>query len=77
VESTELVDIPRVVDVFAFECLEAIGARPGHLCNGEGPFPGGADLVKSFRVLDTAEDKISNVEGAFLDVAIMVASDTL
>jgi hypothetical protein len=33
--------------------------------------------VKSFRVLDTAEDKISNVEGVFLDVAIMVASDTL
>jgi hypothetical protein len=33
--------------------------------------------VKSFRVLDTAEDKISNVEGVFLDVAIMVASGTL
>jgi hypothetical protein len=30
--------------------------------------------VESFRVLDTAEDKISNVEGAFLDVAIVVAS---
>jgi hypothetical protein len=27
--------------------------------------------------MDAAEDEISNVEGAFLDVAIMVASDTL
>jgi hypothetical protein len=63
--------------VFAFKCLEAVGARPSHLCHGEGTFPGGAELVKSFRVLDTAENKISNVEGAFLDVAIMVASDTL
>jgi hypothetical protein len=72
-----LVDVPRVVDVFAFKCLEAVGARPCHLRNGEGTFPGGAELVKSLRVLDTVEDEISNVEGAFLDVAIMVASDTL
>jgi hypothetical protein len=33
--------------------------------------------VYSFRVLDAAEDEITNVEGAFLDVAIVVASDTL
>jgi hypothetical protein len=62
-----LVYVPRVVDVFAFKCLEAIRDRSGHLCNCEGPF----------RVLDATEDKITNVEGAFLDVAIMVASDTL
>jgi hypothetical protein len=72
-----LVDVPRVVDVFAFKCLEVVGARPGHLSHGEGAFPGGAELVKSFRVLDTVEDEISNIEGAFLDVAIVVASDTL
>jgi hypothetical protein len=33
--------------------------------------------VKSFRVLDAAEDEITNVEGAFLNVAIVVVSDTL
>jgi hypothetical protein len=33
--------------------------------------------VQSFRILDAAEDEIANVEGVFLDVAIMVASDTL
>jgi hypothetical protein len=27
--------------------------------------------------LDAAEDKITNIEGPFLDVAIVVASDTL
>jgi hypothetical protein len=32
--------------------------------------------VQSFRVLDAAEDEIANVEGAFLDVAIVVALDT-
>jgi hypothetical protein len=32
--------------------------------------------VKSFRVLDAAKDKITDVEGLFLDVE-MVASDTL
>jgi hypothetical protein len=32
--------------------------------------------VQSFCVLDAAEDEITNVEGAFLDVAVMVAFDT-
>jgi hypothetical protein len=72
-----LVDVPRVVDVFTFKRLEAVGARSGHLCNCEGTFPRRVELVKSLCVLDTAEDEITNVEGAFLDVAIMVASDTL
>jgi hypothetical protein len=77
VESTELVDIPRVADVFAFKRLEAVGAWSGHHCNCEGTFPGRAECVSSFRVLDATEDKITNIEGAFLDVAIMLASDTL
>jgi hypothetical protein len=33
--------------------------------------------MQSFRVLDAAEDEIAIVEGMFLDVAVMVASDTL
>jgi hypothetical protein len=33
--------------------------------------------VQSFRVLDAAEDEITNVEGEFLVVAIMIALDTL
>jgi hypothetical protein len=45
VESTELVDIPRVVDVFTFKRLEAVGAWSGHLCDCEGTFPGRAELV--------------------------------
>jgi hypothetical protein len=77
VESTELVDIPRVADVFAFKSLETVGAWSGHLCNREGTFPWRAELVQSFCVLDAAEDEITNVEGVFLDVAIMVASNTL
>jgi hypothetical protein len=32
--------------------------------------------VQSFRVLDVVEDEIANVKGAFLDIAIVVASDT-
>jgi hypothetical protein len=31
VESTELVDVPRVADLVAFKCLEAVGASSGHL----------------------------------------------
>jgi hypothetical protein len=77
VESTELVDIPRVADVFAFKSLEAVGAWSGQLYYCERTFPWRAELVESFRVLDAAEDEIANVEGVFLDVAIMVASDTL
>jgi hypothetical protein len=76
VEPIELVDVPRIADVFAFKRLEAIRAWSGHLCNCEGTFPWRAELVQSFRVLDAAEDEIANVEGAFLDVAIVVASDT-
>jgi hypothetical protein len=33
--------------------------------------------MKSLRVLDTAEEEITYVEGAFLDVAIVVVSNTL
>jgi hypothetical protein len=32
--------------------------------------------VESFRVLDAPEDEITNVEGALLDVAIVVVLDT-
>jgi hypothetical protein len=77
VESKELVDFPRVADVFAFKRLEAVVAWSGHLCNCEGTFPWRAELLQSFRVLDAAEDEITDVERVFLDVAIMVASDTL
>jgi hypothetical protein len=69
-----LVDVPRVVDVFAFKCLEAVGARLGHLCNCEGTFPGGAELVLSFHVLDTTEDEIANVEGAIMVATLLEAS---
>jgi hypothetical protein len=72
-----LVDVRRVVDVFAFKRMEAVGARSSHLYNCEGTFLGGAELVQSFHVLDAAEDKITNVKGAFLNVAIEVALDTL
>jgi hypothetical protein len=33
VESTELVDVPRVADVVAFKCLEEVGAWSSHLCD--------------------------------------------
>jgi hypothetical protein len=33
VESTELVDVPRVANVVALKCLEAIGAWSSHLCD--------------------------------------------
>jgi hypothetical protein len=45
VESTELVDVPRVADVVAFKCLEAVRAWFGHLCNREGTFPWRAELL--------------------------------
>jgi hypothetical protein len=44
-ESTELVDVPRVADVVTFKCLETIRAWSGHLCNCEGTFPWRAELV--------------------------------
>jgi hypothetical protein len=76
VEPIELVDVPRVADVFAFKRLEAIRAWSGDLCNYEGTFSWRAELVQSFRILDAVEDKIANVEGTFVDVAIVIASDT-
>jgi hypothetical protein len=48
VESTELVDIPRVADIFTFKGLEAVGAWTGHLCNCEGTFPWRAELCSPF-----------------------------
>jgi hypothetical protein len=71
-----LLDVSRVADVFTFKHLEAIRAWYGHLWNCEETFPWRAKLVQSFHVLNAAEDEITNVEGAFLDVAIVVESDT-
>jgi hypothetical protein len=45
IESTKLVNVPRLADVVAFKRLEAIRAWSSHLCNREGTFPRRAELV--------------------------------
>jgi len=57
--------------------LEPIRARANDFGDYVWSLPREIELVKPYRVLDTVENHVADVEGAFLDVAIMVAANTL
>jgi hypothetical protein len=57
--------------------LEAICGWANDFGEDEGSFPRGRELVHVVGLLDAPKDKVTNVEGSFLDVAIMIASKLL
>ena len=70
-------DVPRVLDWYAIPCLEAYRARPGDVCHPIGAFPHGRELVETFPGEDSPEDKVTRLEGAWANVAAVVASQIL
>jgi hypothetical protein len=43
----------------------------------EGSFPGGKEFMHIVGLLDAPEDEVANVEGSFLNIAIVIASKLL
>jgi hypothetical protein len=43
----------------------------------EGSFPGGGELVHAVGLLDAPEDEVANIEGGFLNVAIVIPTKLL
>jgi hypothetical protein len=57
--------------------LEVICGWADDFSDDEGSFPGGREFMHAVGLLDTPEDEVNNVEGGFLNVAIVVASKLL
>jgi hypothetical protein len=57
--------------------LEAISGWADKFSDDEGSFPRGRELVHVVSLLDAPEDEVANVEGSFLNIAVVVASKLL
>jgi hypothetical protein len=57
--------------------LEAISGWADNFCDDEGSFPRGGEIVHAIGLLDAPEDEVTNIEGSFLNVAVMIASKLL
>jgi hypothetical protein len=57
--------------------LEAVCGWADYFSDDEGSFPGGRELMHVVGLLDVPEDEVANVEGSFLNVAIVIASKLL
>jgi hypothetical protein len=54
--------------------LEAISGWANNFGDDERSFPRGGELVHVVGLLDAPEDEVANIEGSFLNVAVMVSS---
>jgi hypothetical protein len=57
--------------------LKAISGWANNISDDERSLPGGREFMHAAGLLDAPEDEVTNVEGGFLNVAIMIASDLL
>jgi hypothetical protein len=57
--------------------LEVICLRADDLGDDEGSLPRDRELVHAVGLLDAPKNEVANVEGSFLNIAIMIASELL
>jgi hypothetical protein len=57
--------------------LEEISGWADNFGDDEGSLPRGRELVHAIGLLDAPEDEVANVEGSFLNVAVVIASKLL
>jgi hypothetical protein len=53
--------------------LEAISGWADKFGDNEGSFPRGRELMHVIGLLDAPEDEVANIEGSFLNVAVVIA----
>jgi hypothetical protein len=57
--------------------LEAISGWDDDFGDNEGSFPRGREIMHAVSLLDAPEDDVANIEGGFLNVAIVIAPKLL
>jgi hypothetical protein len=69
--------VPRVWHSWPVAPLEAIYGWTDDFGDYERSFPGGRELMHAIGVLDAPEDEVTNIEGNFPNVAIVIPSELL
>jgi hypothetical protein len=72
-----MLHVPWVGYSLPIASLETICCRADDLSDDEGSLPRGRKLVHAVGLLDAPKNEVTNVEGSFLNVAIMIASEPL
>jgi hypothetical protein len=69
-----MLHIPWVGYSLPVASLESICRRADDFRDDKGSLPRGRELVHAVGLLDASKDEVANVEGSFLNVAIMIAT---
>jgi hypothetical protein len=69
--------VPRVWYSLSVTPLEAICGWADDFGDDEWSFPGGREFMHVIGLLDAPKDEVANVEGSFLNVAIVIESKLL
>jgi hypothetical protein len=69
-----MLQVPRVWYSLPVAPLESICRQADNFRDDEGSLPRGRELVHVVGLLDASKDEVTNVEGSFLDIAIMIAA---
>jgi hypothetical protein len=72
-----MVHVPRVWHSLPVTPLEAICRWTDDFSDDERSFPRGRELMHDVGLLDAPEDEVTNVEGGFPNVAIVISSELL
>jgi hypothetical protein len=68
-----MLHVPRVGYSLPVTRLESICRRADKFHDDEGSLPRGRELVHAVGLLDASKDEVTNIEGSFPNVAIMIA----
>jgi hypothetical protein len=69
--------VPRVWRSFPVTPLEAIRGWADDFGDDERSFPEGNEFMHAVGLLDVPQDEVANVEGSFLNIAVMIPSELL
>jgi hypothetical protein len=69
--------ILRVWHSLSVAPLEVISGWADNFSGDQGSFPRGRELVHAVGLLDAPEDEVANVEGIFLNIAVVISSKLL
>jgi hypothetical protein len=72
-----MLHVPGVGHSLPVAPLEAILGGADDFSDDEGSLPRGRELVHAVGLLNTPKEEVANVEGSFLNVAIVIASEQL
>jgi hypothetical protein len=67
-----MLHVPRVWHSLPITPLEVICGWSNDFDDDEESFPGGGELVHAVGLLDAPDDEVTNVEGCFPNVAIVI-----